>query len=247
MGLLDLRIADDKTFSRIPLYAALEQSLVRSKYTFRTLPRGASWDRAAFLNLTYWAPEMGGDVLTEKRLGADVVAHVALHQLVAHALPNNVRRTSAALFLGESVASAFDVYLLGWHLRLGASSEFMETQLSAMSEVATSAGLTTKRFESLLQGCAEDPLLAFESLRGLLYAATSKLLKAKDPEGGERALRSFAQHPFYPLLHHYELSNWVLFAKAYGDRTAKVSPVSRLEREFRGSKETLASLVVRSL
>jgi hypothetical protein len=42
------------------------------------------------------------------------------------------------------------------------------------------------------------------------------LLKCGNACDAERTLESFAAHRFESLLHHYQLSNWVLYARAYG-------------------------------
>jgi hypothetical protein len=62
----------------------------------------------------------------------------------------------------------------------------------------------------------------------------------------QAALEGFADHRFAPLLHHYQLSNWILYARAYAqtpvadgvaievDRTLREAPVSLdwLDRHF---------------
>src|SRR5258708_28234233 len=113
----ELTIEDEASFRHVGLYADLKEVLRRAKYTFRVLPGGrhARADRALLLNLTYWSAEAGGDILAESRVPADVVAHVAWHHLAARALASAPRAPLSveALFLGESIASAFDVYLEG--------------------------------------------------------------------------------------------------------------------------------------
>jgi hypothetical protein len=84
-----------------------------------------------------------------------------------------------------------------------------------MAESASAAGLVGEDFDALLQGIADDPDRAFEDLRELLFDATRALTAAANAEEAHLALTRFDGHRLASLLHHYELSNWVLFARAY--------------------------------
>src|SRR5260370_42368277 len=104
--------------------------LRRSGYLFRIHPEGPErWDRAHLLNLTFWNAA-GGDVLEGRRIAADVVTHAAWHHLAALALgpERGARPSMEALFLGESIASAFDISLVGRRLAQAPRSSFLETQ-----------------------------------------------------------------------------------------------------------------------
>ncbi|MGD0525940.1 MAG: hypothetical protein ABSE49_12395, partial [Polyangiaceae bacterium] len=105
----DLVIDDEASFRHVGLYGELKAILRRDAYDFRVLPARSEgrWDRALLLNLTFWASDAGGDVLVDGHLAADVVAHAAWHHLAARALPSPP--SAEALFLGEAIASAFDV------------------------------------------------------------------------------------------------------------------------------------------
>src|SRR4051812_17740541 len=139
-----LVIEDERSFRHVELYADLKEVLRKDAYSFRILPEnGSSWDRALFLNLTFWGASEGGDVLVDETVPADVVAHVAWHRLAAKALatPSGERPSVEALFLGEAIASAFDLYLVGRLLGFAPQSSFLETQVASMAEAAESAGL----------------------------------------------------------------------------------------------------------
>ena len=88
-----LFIEDERAFRHVELYGALKQALRRDGYLFRVPdPPPASWDRVLFLNLTFWDPGEGGDVLASAAVPADVVAHVAWHHLARRALGGAVGR-----------------------------------------------------------------------------------------------------------------------------------------------------------
>ena len=221
----DLTIDDHASFADVAIYARLEAILRRSAHGFR-IPEGnrtASWDRALFLNLTYWNDDEGADVLCDDHIPADVVAHVGWHKVVSEGLARRSSRPSgppsaAALFLGESIASAFDLYLVGRLLRTAPECDFVTTQVPLMAECAGEAGLPAARFSALLEEVAREPERAFEDLRALLFDAATTLVACPGVPEAQAALEGFADRRFAPLLHHYQLSNWILYARAYGAR-----------------------------
>jgi len=217
----DLSVVDERSFRAIAMYADLKEVLRRDRYVFRVVSSGspARWDRALFLNLTYWSVA-GGDVLQDSRIAADVVAHAAWHHLASLAFPDKPQSVEA-LFLGESIASAFDVYLIGRLLGQARRSSFLETQVPALAESAKAAGVSARAFEAMLRGIAADPERSFAELRKLLYRATCALIACRDAREAMKALARFDRHRFGSLLHHYELSNWVLYARAYGGRVSQ--------------------------
>jgi hypothetical protein len=216
----ELSIRDEQSFRHVSLYYDLKEVLRRSGYRFRVLPNGrARWDRALLLNLTFWRGH-GGDVLESQRVAADVVMHAAWHHLAARVLATSAtsKLSTEALFLGESIASAFDIYLVGRLLHGRSRSSFLETQVPAMADAAKVAGLSKAAFQRLLREVAADPERAFADLRALLYDATMSLFRSRDADAALAVLVRFERHRFGALLHHYELSNWVLVAQAQEKR-----------------------------
>jgi hypothetical protein len=216
----ELKMEDEKSFRHVELYGDLKEVLRRDRYSFRLLPEGSSgrWDRALLLNLTYWGANAGGDVLVDDVLPADVVAHAAWHHLAANALAESpgAMLSVDALFLGEAIASAFDVYLIGRLLGHAPNSSFLATQVPAMADSASEAGLSESGFDEILQGIADNPERAFEDLRQLLFDVTTALVRCAGADDALAVLESVDEHRFSSLLHHYELSNWCLYARAYG-------------------------------
>ncbi|MGA3121700.1 MAG: hypothetical protein ABSF69_13125 [Polyangiaceae bacterium] len=233
----ELTIGDERSFRHVALYSDLKAILRRSRYPFRILPKTppARTDRALLLNLTFWAPDEGGDVLVDLHIEADVVAHAAWHHLAARAFATHPGRPPSvhALFLGEAIASAFDVYLVGRLLGHAPRSTFLETQVPAMAEAAFAAGLSEDGFERLLEQIAADPDCAFRDLRELLYDATRAVFACDGCEEAYAALVDFDGHRFSPLLHRYEISNWVLYARAHGDRDGVDSRVRDVDLALR--------------
>ena len=246
---LDALIIDDEAaFSTMPLYAALKRALAGANHSFLIPAGGAevSWDRAVFLNLTFWSADAGADVLCNDHIPADVVAHAAWHHVVSHQLQLAAGAgapTAEALFLAESIASAFDLYLVGRLLNQAPDTDFITTQVPIMRDVALDAGLSEAAFAALLQGVGTDPSQAFEDLRALLFQVTTALWACRGVTDAANILEEYTQHRFGSLLHHYQLSNWILYARAYAaaspDRTRVVQD---FDETLRRAKDSLAWL-----
>lgn len=239
----DLTIEDERSFRHVELYGDLKTVLQRAKYSFRLLPEASAgrWDRALFLNLTFWGANEGGDVLVDDVIPADVVAHAAWHHLAAKALSGAPGEplSADALFFGEAIASAFDVYLVGRLLGHSPDSTFLGTQVPAMADSTAAAGLSEEGFDALLQGIADDPDRAFEDLRALLFDATTALMACARVDDALAVFAKFDNHRFEPLLHHYELSNWILYARAYAKDQAPDPRVRAVDQELRSASVAL--------
>lgn len=236
-GFEALAVDDSEAFAHVGLWADLREIVKRARLPFWVAAEGsadATWSRALLYNLTFWNAAEPADVLNEPRVPADVVMHVAWHHLArVHLGSGPARPKVEALFLGEAIASAFDLYLVGRLLDRPGPSEFLETKVTALAEVAAEAGMAEDEFEALLARTAKDPDGAFESLRELLFDATLALFGSRDALEASGRLEHLRCHPHHALLHHYELSNWVLYARAYGDpseceRSREVDQVLRV-------------------
>jgi hypothetical protein len=222
----ELTIDDRPSMSGVAIYLGLEKVLRRGGHRFRIPEAGAaiSWDRALFLNLTYWNQAEEADVLCDHHIPADVVAHVAWHELCSREIGRRrsasapAAASASALFFAESIASAFDLYLVGRLLPHAPDSDFITTQVPLMSECAQEAGLPEAAFSALLEGVVREPERAFEDLRVLLFEAVCALHDCPGVSEAQATLEGFRDRRFAPLLHHYQLSNWVLHARAYAAR-----------------------------
>lgn len=215
----DLTIDDNGVLAGIALYRALKQHMRECRYRFRVALPGTtiSWDRALFLNLTFWTQQTGADVLWDDHLAADVLAHTALHHIVNQQLvlaTGDHVSTAAAAFFGESIASAFDLYLVGRLLENAPDSDFIVSQLPIMQEAALQAGVSEAAFAQLVQTIQRDPEQAFEDMRVLLFDVLLALNACRDVDEALAVLARFASHRFASLIHHLQISNWVLHARA---------------------------------
>lgn len=243
----ELTIDDERSFRHVALYGDLKQVLRRDGYRFRVPDTPASWDRVVFLNLTFWSQSEQGDLLASDHIAADVITHVAWHHLGNRALSpggEGAARASTppsaeALLLAEAIASAFDLYLVGRLLGHAPDADFLSTQVPAMAEAAEAAGLSEAGFEALLEGVSADPERAFEDLRALLFDVTTALVRCDSLSGAAEILAGFDGHRFAPLLHHYELSNWILSSRAH-KVSREPDPLARaVDAALRGAEVSL--------
>lgn len=205
----ELAIEDEASFRHVGLYAELKREVVGMGACFLAPKSGSiAWDRALLLNLIAWEPGLA-DVLPSRDIAADVVAHVAFH----HIADRNVKPSVEAHLLAESIASAFDVYLVGRLLGHAGDAAFLESQVPRMAEVAGAFGLDDAAFERLLEAIAGAPEDAFRDLRALLFDASVALIAVATPEQTAATLARFDDHRFACILHHFELATWVLRAR----------------------------------
>jgi hypothetical protein len=246
-----LVIDDERSLRELALYCELERVVREGGLRFRVAPEGSShatWSRVLFLNLTFWHGAQAGadqtsDVLSERRIPADVVAHVGWHHLAARAFAQS-QGSAESMLMGEAIASAFDLYLIGELLRRGApASEFLSSQTEAMSASLAEHGYDERDVSRWLESVAESPTGAFESLRGLLFDASASLLACDTVDQAVAVFDRLEGHRFAPLLHHFELSNWTLHSRAYArDKLHRDEAVRALDRALRESEDSVALL-----
>jgi hypothetical protein len=240
LGLGDLVLTDANDYRKagLDLMFRLLHTLRSGRVRLAVPTREPSWDRTAFVNLTFWRPA-GPELLASRHVTCDELAHAAWHRLIARATP---ARTADAALLGEAIASAFDLYLTGFLLTRAPRAQFLRTQVPRMAERAQAAGLPARGFERLLEQAAAEPERAFESLRALLFDATLGLLSARSPAVALARLARWDRHPMQPLLHHYELSNWLLHVRAEA-QPGRTASARRLDRGLRRAERPLTWLV----
>jgi hypothetical protein len=246
----ELTIDDETSFRGVALYRRLKQVLHDSKHRFKVAGIGenASWDRVLFLNLTFWSSSDEGSVLCDDHIAPDVIAHTALHHIVGHELSRGSvpgAPSPAALLFAEAIASAFDLYLIGRLVTIAPDCDFVTSQIPIMAEAAEQAGLDETQFAALLESVTSAPERAFEDLRALLVDAGTALLACADAEAAHLALERFKAHRFAPLIHHYQLSNWILYTRAYArtfvhDPARSDEAVHGFDKALRESPDSLA-------
>jgi hypothetical protein len=247
----ELTIDDEVSFRGVALYQRLKEILRAAGPRFKVADAGenASWDRALFLNLTFWSPSEEATVLCDDHVAPDVIAHAALHHVVGRELARvSAGSSPAGMLFAEAIASAFDLYLVGRLVTIAPDSEFVTSQVPIMAEAAEQAGLDEAAFARLLEGIAAAPERAFEDLRALLVDVGTALYACADAETAQATLERFARHRFAALLHHFQLSNWILYARAFARNSSDGDAAVRaLDETLRESADSLAWIGARWL
>ncbi len=214
--LRELAIDDEADFRHVGLYPDLKAVMAGEGVHFGVLdgPCAGPSD-AQLLNLAFWQPGDVAEVLSEPVIAADQVMHSAWHALAFEALAE-AGASALGLLLAESIASAFDIYLVGRLIGHAPEAQFLQTQVPAMRDAAEDANMADDAFEALLQRAAEQPEACFSQLQSLLFRVASELLQSPDIDRAHTVLQAHHSEPFAPLLHHYELVSWVLYARCYG-------------------------------
>ncbi|HZO13638.1 MAG TPA: hypothetical protein VFB62_10275, partial [Polyangiaceae bacterium] len=138
----ELTIVDEPSFRHVYLYADLKQRLRDDDVRFAVPEPDSplSHDpQVTLLNLGFWHPGGIAEILPEDLIAADQLVHCAWHHLAARALGDEAR-SSDGLLMAEAVASAFDLYLVGRLLGHAPDSDFLETQVPAMTDAALASG-----------------------------------------------------------------------------------------------------------
>lgn len=239
-----LTLHDEKSFRHVGLYDRLKEAMASRNMRFHVLENAKSLgggDAVRLLNLAFWDPSAHAEVLDEPELEADQLMHNAWHVIAREACGED-HQSADALLLGEAIASAFDVYLIGRTLGHAPDSSFLESQIAAMSYASEAAGWTEKQFSGLLERMSREPEKAFEELRQLLFDVSSELVAAPDLHSAASVLASHRDHPMFPLLHHYELPTWVLYARSYATTCDHVEKVRAFDRAMREAEDAIAWL-----
>lgn len=243
--LQDLIIPDEAAYADFPLWAKLKARLVDREvemYLADSSGPMAHWADTALINHTIELPRGATEILHDRHVPADALMHTVWHHAGVEAM-GTLSNTAEGLLLGESVASAFDAFLVGTLLRTESErASALDTQVPAMAEAAAAAGGSPKDFEALLHRMAEDPEGSFEELRELLFDVSMGLLHAGSVDAADEVLSNIHGHVFAPILHHYDLSIWVLYARAYG-RDLKPHPgLRKIDATLREETKPLAWL-----
>ncbi|MBK8938958.1 MAG: hypothetical protein IPM79_15355 [Polyangiaceae bacterium] len=240
-SLAELEVEDEESFRHVGIYEDLKRHVSSLGPAFLVPAEGTwlGWDRALLLNLLFWEPGTA-DVLASRSIVADVVMHVAWHDLANKNLPACVE----SHLLGESIASAFDLYLVGRLLGHSPESSFLESQVGRMSEAAADAGVDEDAFQALLTEVASQPERAFEELRELLFDASRALLSPRAPADGLLALEAFEGHRYACLMHHYELASWVMRSRleSQGAPESATATALELDAALRRAPDAVAHL-----
>ena len=228
----------DPSLLRIPVVEALLTRLADDRVRFLVPARGRAGEGTTdFLNRTFWTS--AGDVLASREAPVDVLAHAAWHHVVRAAAP---KASVEGALIGEAIASAFDLYLVGAALRVAPDAELLATQVPRLAEAAADGGMKERAFATVLKDAARDPERIFGELYALLADAGLKLARVDDPMLAARVVDTLAARRLGPLLFHYDVSGWLLHARAHATTRAADPAARAIDRTIRRAKRPITAL-----
>lgn len=220
---LQLIDADIYTRAAIPLLEPAKTLLKRKNVQAAVLEGQVG--RARLVNLLAWDPSDHLEYLDNNSIEADQVLHFAMHQLAEHTWGS---ARAVDLITAEALASAVDIYLLGKLAEAGEEPGFLIDTLDSWGFFYEQYA-DEDRLKQLLQNMIDDPFASFQRLTRFLIKATLPLLRLNDGTALSKHLAECEAEDFYPLLHHYNVTNWVLAVRARGLPVGQDQPDPRLE------------------
>jgi hypothetical protein len=188
--------------------------------------------RARLLNLIDWQVSSGHEYLDGDAIFADQVLHVGLH----HAVDATLGKSAAAMLYGEALASASDLYALGLLSKAGEETDFVADTMESFGAFYEMYG-EEAQLERLLQKVTRKPYDAMLEVCNFLYQTLLPLLYPEQQETAITTLEKAESSHLYPLLHHFNTSNWVfLIRRAYAELSGQAS-VAELQQKLAGGQK----------
>jgi hypothetical protein len=245
----ELDVHEQPALRKVPYYEELKEVLRQGRVPFRLFPEAsrARADHALLLNVVFWDAGAVDDIIERPLVGAYSIPHIAWHYLTARALaPAPGRLSAGGWVLGESIASAFDLFLLGHLLREDPGAPTARVIVDRLHAAVLRAGGSDDQMRSLAGGARDDPEAAFADLRELLFVGTQALLECERSDDAFAVLRQIDAQPLGCLFHAYRVADWVLQVKASGAKRDDEA-VDRLDAELRAQRAPVAWLIDRWL
>jgi hypothetical protein len=190
------------------IYTKAEIDLLRlslkmlANHRFAVIAEGRGMAR--LLNLLCWDAASGTEFLDDQEMPADQAIHMAIHQVIERDLGST---TPEHMLLAETIASASDLYLLGKLAKAGEETAFVTETMESFSFYYETYAAKAEHLETLLQAVLTSPFMAMSQVADFLFETGLLLFQ---PLSNAEALRACTAHAFYPLIHHYNITNWIM-------------------------------------
>ena len=158
---------------------------------------------ARLVNLLQWDVGEHMEYLDGEVVAADQVVHFAMHHIWDQKLGSD---HPLKMLFAECMASASDIYLVGKLSHAGEETDFLADTLESFGSYFEMYS-SEEELEELVIQVVEEPFeTMIEAARYLFELGSCLLEQVIDMD----KLILFQDHLFYPLAHHYNISNWVL-------------------------------------
>lgn len=172
------------------------------------------------VDLVQWQPGFHVEHIDGPTLGADQLMHLGMHLALEHLIDVD---NGDELLWAECVASSLDLFCLGRFLTTQVNSPFSDDLLESLHYHYETYCDDSDHLESLITACLEDPVAVAGNSSEFLHRSGHDLGQpTHDPQRWELMVG----HHLYPLIHHFNLTNWILMGRL---RTAKPVQSTRIE------------------
>ena len=163
---------------------------------------------ARLADLLNWRAGALCEHIDRRGVSADQVIHFAIH----HVLDQNLEENHpGAVLLAECLASASDLYLLGKLSQAGEETAFLSDTIESMCSYYEMYAAEPDHLEQFFAAFLENPFETMVETACFLFHFGAAFLKS---EPDLAVLTRFSENARYPLVHHYNLTNWILTIRA---------------------------------
>ena len=205
LALTDLTIYEAEPFRRAEIGLLDAALLVLKDHRFIHLPgKGLS----KMVDLLNWRAGARCEHIESRGIFADQAVHFAIHHVLEGVLGGRQPQT---VLLAECVASASDMYLLGKLSEAGEETGFLSETIESYCSYYEMYAAEAEQLEHLLSAFLDDPFKTMAETAIFLFSFGTALL---GPNWNRAVLTEMTANPYYPLVHHYNLTNWILSIRA---------------------------------
>ncbi|CAM2009866.1 hypothetical protein [Acanthopleuribacter pedis] len=189
----------------LPLIDLAIDIVARNNTRFTVFPN--SKGIARIINLLEWQAHAYHEYLDGDGIFVDQIVHIALHQAVDTLTGG--RHPEGAL-LAEAFASASDLYLLGNIAKTGEETDFVVDTMESLGSYYEMYADGETGLNALLEQLLADPFQTMINVADYLMQFCQPLLYSGSVPEITDEIQRLEQNGFYPLVHHYNTTNWIL-------------------------------------
>jgi len=207
-----IEIDDRDAYGKVALDGLLEAAsatLDRAGVRVVVTERGRGTARLA--NLLCWQVQANLELADDAVLSGDQIIHFALHHLADQQMGHEDPR---ALLFAETLASSADILLLGSLASLEPEPDFVVETMESFAYYYDLYAGSEEVLARVLTRIVDDPFAMMRAVCLFLYAAAEPLLSASDLATTLSHLDRLVEDDLYPLVHHYNMTNWILAIRA---------------------------------
>ena len=203
----DLEVYEAETYRKANIKLLDYAHLLLSQMQTKAILFADSKGIARIANLLLWEAGKGQEFIDGHGIYADQLIHSAIHQLLEHVLGS---KHPLNMLFAECLASASDIYLLGKLSQAGQETDFLHDTLESYGSYYELYAHQDEDFVTTLNAIRRKPFETMIALADYLFEFCEPLLYPQTVRDSTLPLVMAERCHFYPLVHHYNISNWIL-------------------------------------